>query len=69
MTFVMPWHNEVFCPHIMWSDGEYDYDFGNEGKWDSFIQNWTLHKGHVRRREIGFNEKYKQTFKMWNKRK
>lgn len=65
ITYVSPFCNEVFCPHILWSDGKYDYDFGNEGKGDLGIQNWTLHKGHIRRRGLGYNERYKSTCKKW----
>lgn len=68
ITYVSPFDNEVFCPHILWSDGEYDYDFGNEGKGDQGILNWTLHKGHIRKRGLGFNQKYKDTCKKWAKR-
>ena len=65
LTFVSPLNNEVFCPHVMWSDGIYDYDFGNEGKGDQGIFNWTLHKGHIRKRQLGFNQKYKRVCKEW----
>ena len=65
ITVVMPWDNEVFCPHILWSDGINDYDFGNEGQGDKGIQNWTIHKGHIRKRNLGFNEKYKRVCKDW----
>ena len=58
----------MFCPHILWSDGEFDYDFGNEGKGNLGIANWTVHKGHVRKRELGFNAKYKETCKKWTDR-
>lgn len=68
ITFVMPWNNEVFCPHILWSDGINDFDFGNEGKGDLGFKNWTLHKGHIRKRKLGYNEKYKKTCKAWTKR-
>lgn len=61
----MPWDNEVFCPHILWSDGINDYDFGNEGKGNLGFFNWTLHKGHIRKRNLGFNQKYKNTCKQW----
>ena len=64
----MPWHNEVFCPHFMWSDGKHDYDFGNEGMGDQRLKNWTLHKGHIRQRGLGFNQKYKNTMRKWRKR-
>lgn len=68
ITYVSPFHNEVFCPHILWSDGEYDYDFGNEGKGDQGILNWTLHEGHIRQRKLGYNERYKKTCKEWVQR-
>lgn len=65
ITYVSPFYNEVFCPHILWSDGEYDYDFGNEGKGDQGVLNWTLHEGHIRKRQLGYNQKYKDTCKKW----
>ena len=65
LTFVSPFDNEVFCPHVLWSDGEYDYDFGFEGRMEPFIKIWTLHKGHIRKRELGFNQRYKETCKKW----
>lgn len=68
ITICMPWENEVFCPHILWSDGFYDYDFGNEGVGDQGILNWTLHKGHIRQRELGYNTKYKEICRKWVKR-
>lgn len=69
ITFVSPFDNEVFCPHILWSDGKYDYDFGNEGVGDQGIKNWTLHRGHIRKRQLGFNQRYKTVCKKWAKRK
>ena len=68
ITIVMPWGNEVFCPHVLWSDGVNDFDFGNEGKGDKWIKNWTLHKGHIRKRKLGFNEKYKCVCKARHRR-
>lgn len=69
ITYVSPFDNEVFCPHILWSDGRYDYDFGNEGKGDQGLANWTLHKGHIRQRELGYNEKYKRVCKKYTKKR
>lgn len=70
ITYISPFENLVFCPHVMWSDGRYDYDFGNEGKRDSTILNWTLHKGHIRKRKLGFNQKCKMIRRKWrNKHK
>ena len=68
ITYVSPFDNEVFCPHILWSDGKYDYDFGNEGKGDQGFLNWTLHKGHIRRRSLGFNQRYKESCKKWTEK-
>jgi hypothetical protein len=65
LTYVSPFNNEV-CPHILWSDGKYDYDFGNEGKGDQGILNWTLHKGHIRKRPLGYNQKYKKICRRWS---
>ena len=45
-----------------------DYYFGNEGKGDQGILNWTLHKGHIRKRGLGFNDKYKRVCKSWKER-
>lgn len=59
LTIIMPWHNEVFCPHVLWSDGKHDYDFGIEGELPLALA-WTLHKGHIRCRELGFNQKWKK---------
>jgi hypothetical protein len=58
ITYVSPFANEVFCPHFLWSDGENDYDFGIERhlKWYEKL----YFKGHIRQRELRFNEKYKQ---------
>ena len=67
ITYVSPFDNEVFCPHILWSDGRYDYDFGNEGKGDQGIFNWTLHKGHIRKRSLGFNQRYKSVCQKWRR--
>lgn len=43
-------------PHFMWSDGEYDYDFGTEGfaKWYHFI----CFKGHIRQWKLGSAQKW-----------
>lgn len=63
ITVCLPWFNEVFCPHFMWSDGEADYDFGTE-HWMPMISAYTIHKGHIRKRKKGFNKKYLSTMKM-----
>lgn len=63
IIYVSPFRNEVFCPHFMWTDGKFDYDFGNEGVKVGMFQNWTFHKGHIRKRLLGFNQKYKNMCK------
>lgn len=68
IIYVSPFDNEVFCPHFFWSDGKYDYDFGIEGMGARGIIDWTIHKGHVRKRGLGFAERYKATCKKWAKR-
>lgn len=66
ITYVSPFDNEVFCPHFLWSDGEYDYDFGicKKLKWYEKI----YFKGNIRRRELGYNERYKKACKEWTER-
>ena len=58
ITVVAPWYNEVFCPHFLWSDGEYDYDFGVERRLTG-VQ-ILLFRGYIRLRKLGFNKKYKE---------
>lgn len=62
ITICLPWFNEVFCPHFMWTDGLFDYDFGIE-EWMPMIAAYTIHKGHIRKREKGFIEKYQRAMK------
>jgi len=61
ITYISPRINEAFCPHWLWSDGVNDYDFGieKELKWYQVL--WF--KGHIRKRNLGFNKKYKSTRK------
>jgi hypothetical protein len=56
ITFI-PKSEKGSC-HFMWSDGEHDYDFGVERdiKWYEVL--WF--KGEIRKRSLGFNEKYKE---------
>lgn len=56
ITIIPPWYNEVFCPHFLWSDGEYDYDFGiaKPLKWYEIF----CFKGYIRRYKLGFNQKW-----------
>lgn len=57
LTYVSPFVNEVFCPHILWSDGKNDYDFGIEMYLKWYERFWF--KGYIRERPLGFNNKYK----------
>ena len=50
--------SEANCPHFLWSDGEYDYDFGVERRLTG-VQ-ILLFRGYIRRRKLGFNKKYKE---------
>ena len=61
ITYISPKINEVFSPHWLWSDGVNDYDFGIEKELKWFQVFWF--KGYIRKRNLGFNQKYK------NKRK
>lgn len=57
ITYISPFINEVFCPHWLWSDDKYDYDFGVEKELRGLQV--LFFKGHIRKRKLGFNEKYK----------
>ena len=50
--------SEAGCPHFLWSDGQYDYDFGVERQLEGCERLWF--EGHIRQRALGFNEKYKK---------
>lgn len=50
--------SEANCPHFLWSDGQFDYDFGVERRL-SGIQVLLFH-GYIRKRKLGFNQKYKE---------
>ena len=66
IMFINPFLNDSFCPHFMWSDGKYDYDFGgckydeNTPELFMMFKEWTIHKGHIRQRPLGSNKKWKQ---------
>lgn len=53
--------SEARCPHFLWSDGIYDYDFGVERHLKGLQILWF--KGCIRRRKLGFNNKYKKAMK------
>lgn len=56
--------SEARCPHFLWSDGKYDYDFGVERHLVG-VQ-ILLFRGYIRRRGLGFNQKYKERMrKAW----
>lgn len=59
-------HSEAGCPHFLWSDGEYDYDFGVEQRLSG--AQILLFRGYIRRRELGFNQRYRELMRrMWNR--
>ena len=60
ITYVSPFDNEVFCPHFLWTDGKNDYDFGIERHLP--LYKVLFFKGHIRKRNLGFNQKYKKLF-------
>lgn len=58
--------SEARCPHFLWSDGKYDYDFGVERRLVG--SQILLFQGYIRRRGLGFNQKYKERMrKVWNR--
>ena len=58
--------SEARCPHFLWSDGEYDYDFGVERRLVG--TQILLFQGYIRRRGLGFNQKYKKRMrKVWSR--
>ena len=58
--------SEARCPHFLWSDGEYDYDFGVERRLVG--AQILLFQGYIRRRGLGFNQKYKERMrKAWRR--
>ena len=59
--------NEVFCPHVMWHDGEYTYDFWASGHLSLLQKLW--HKGHIRKMEYGYYDRVIKTLKQWKVRK
>lgn len=50
--------SEKGTPHFLWSDGVADFDFGV----DERLEWWQIlfFKGCIRKRNLGFNEKYKK---------
>ena len=58
LTYIPPRYNEVFCPHFLWSDGIYDYDFGYVEKQLKWYQIFWF-KGRIRQRALGWNKKWK----------
>lgn len=58
LTHIPSKYNEIFWPHWMWSDGEYDYDFGIDRHLKWYEKLWF--KGSIRKRKVGFNERWKK---------
>ena len=58
--------SEAKCPHFLWSDGKFDYDFGVKRRLVG--AQILLFRGYVRRRCLGFNQKYKERMrKAWRR--
>ena len=64
ITFI-PKSEKGSC-HFMWSDGEADYDFGVERDIKLYEVLWF--KGEIRKRSLGFNEKYKEKMRKFYKK-
>ena len=45
------------APKLVWSDGEYDYDFGVKRYLKWYERFWF--KGEIRKRKLGWNKKWK----------
>lgn len=67
IKYVPAYLNEVFCPHIMWHDGEYTYDFYASGYLTPLQRLW--HKGEIRKSECGYYDKVISTLKERNRKK
>lgn len=64
----LPAHlNEVFCPHIMWQDEEYTYDFYASGHLSPLEIFW--HQGRIRKSEYDYYDKCLKTLKEYHKYK
>lgn len=50
--------SEAGCPHFLWSDGLYDYDFSVYRRLSNLQILWF--RGYIRRHELGFSERYKE---------
>lgn len=56
IIYIPPKLNESRCPHFMWTDGKFDYDFGT----DDYLKCVLVFKGRIRARALGFAKAYKQ---------
>lgn len=65
ITYIPPQYNELFCPHFLWSDGVYDYDFGIDKHLRWYQIFWF--KGCIRQRAHGWNKKWK-AYRIANKK-
>lgn len=69
LLWVSPFDNEVFCPHLFWTDGEYEYDFWATS--DTRLRWYQLlwHKGIIRVNEMGHRDESVDTLKRWKARR
>lgn len=58
ITYIPAKYNEILCPHFLWSDGKYDYDFGTNKYLKWYERIWFY--GEIRKRNLGWNERWKQ---------
>ena len=55
LLMIWPWQNEVWCPHLMWTDGIREYDFHAT---DVSMMGWLWHKGYIRVKPLGWCQSY-----------
>ena len=57
VRFIMiwPWQNEVWCPHLMWTNGVFEYDFHAT---NVPMLGWIWYKGHIRVKPVGWASSY-----------
>lgn len=55
LIMIWPWQNDVWCPHIMWTDGHFEYDFHAH---DVPMLGWVWHRGKIRTKPMGWARSY-----------
>lgn len=62
VKFTIIWKINMIFPHIMWTDGKYDYDFGFEKHQNISMIHLVFYKGVIHKRNLGFNKKFKKDY-------